>query len=182
MALCGFIPQLRIMGAVTDYRELPRPKLIKAEGKVAGQCIATSLQPFYLYGDYMILIGYITYQKKLEINLKQDLILQSNAINIFDLYCVDEDDIAVDITGATVILIVKVNPTDTDATAVINKEITDLTNPNSGNTLITIEKEDCEDLVGNYVYELRVSMAESGYEYILKQGNLTFQKSIYGIE
>jgi hypothetical protein len=130
----------------------------------------------------MILVGYITYQKKLEINIKQDLILHSNAINIFDLYCVDEDEIAVDITGATVIFLVKENPTDKDSEAVINKEITDLTDPTNGNTLLTIEKEDCEDLVGNYIYELRVSMAESGYEYILKQGNITFQKSIYGIE
>jgi len=129
----------------------------------------------------MKLIGYITYKVFYPTNLKQDLIFNSNSLNVIDLFCLDEDDFSVDITGATVTFIVKEKPTDLDTAAKINKAITSLTEPTSGNTLIEIEPSECDDLLGNYIYELRIAMPTSGEEYILKQGNIAFQKSIYGI-
>jgi len=124
---------------------------------------------------------YITYAKLYSEDIKQDLILNSNSLNELDVYCYNEDDALVDITGATVYFIVKEKPTDTDVSAKILKTITSLTSPEAGNFLIEITKTECASLIGNYVYELRISLAESGHEYILKEGNITFKKSIYGI-
>lgn len=129
----------------------------------------------------MILNVYITYKKLYSESILQDLIFQSNSLNTIDLFCFDEDDLIVDITDATVTFIVKENPTDKDSDAVINKIVTNLTYPTNGNTLIEIEKIECEDLIGNYVYELRIALVESGHEYILKQGNICFQRSLSGI-
>ena len=125
--------------------------------------------------------SYITYKKEYEENIQQDLVFLSNSLNVIDLWCVDEDELYVDISGATVIMMVKENPSDLDTAAVINKTVTSFTNPTAGNTIIEITKDECESLVGNYVYELRISMVDSGHEYILKNGNICFQKSIYGI-
>lgn len=131
----------------------------------------------------MRLDTFITYKKRYPDVTKQDLVFNSNASNILDIYCYDEDDALVDITGATVYFIVKVKPTDADGSAVINKTITavNLTDPMNGNTLIEITRADCASLVGNYIYELRIMLIDSGYEYILKQGNLSFNRSIYGV-
>lgn len=129
----------------------------------------------------MRLDAYITYAKNYPEDIKQDLILNSNSLNELDVYCYNEDDALVDITGATVYFIIKEKPTDTDASAKILKTITSLTSPAAGNFLIEITKTECASLIGNYIYELRISLAESGHEYILKEGNLTFKKSIYGI-
>jgi len=125
---------------------------------------------------------YITYKKSYEEDKQVDLLFRSNALNIINIYCYDEDDLLVDISGAAVTFLVKSNPTDKDDDAIINKTITDLTNPACGNTLIEVEKLETENLVGNYIYELRIALAESGNEYILNQGNICFMRSIYGIE
>lgn len=129
----------------------------------------------------MRLNTYITYKKLYSESILQDLIFQSNSLNTIDLYCFDEDNLIVDITDATVTFIVKENPTDKDSDAVINKMVTDLTDHANGNMNIEITKEDCKYLVGNYVYELRIALVESGHEYILKQGNICFQRSLSGI-
>lgn len=124
---------------------------------------------------------FVTYAKRYPDVIKQDLVFLANSSNILDIYFFDEDDYVVDITGASLIFIVKSKPTDSDATAVINKVITDFTYPQNGNTLLEILKSECINLLGNYVYELRISLADSGYDYILKNGNLCFQRSIYGV-
>jgi hypothetical protein len=129
----------------------------------------------------MRLNTYVTYEKIYSEDIKQDLIFQSNASNILDVYFYDENDALVDITGAIVYFIVKEKPTDLDTAAVINKTITSLTAPQNGNTLIETLKAECEDLIGNYIYELRISLVDSGYDYILKNGNITFTRSIYGL-
>ena len=127
----------------------------------------------------MRLDTFLTYAKRYPDVIKQDLVFIANSSNLLDTYFFDDDDALVDITGATVIFIVKSKPSDANSSAVINKSITSFTAAQNGNTLIEVTQSECASLLGNYVYELRIALADSGYEYILKQGNLTFQKSLF---
>jgi hypothetical protein len=129
----------------------------------------------------MKLIGYITSEKQDFEKIYQDLRFLSNSLNIIDLFCRDEDGNAIDISNSTITFIVKENSTDEDSSAILNKDIIDFTSPLTGNTLIEITKADCQSIVGNYIYELRIALPESGHEYILKQGSVCFSRSIYGI-
>jgi len=127
----------------------------------------------------MRLDTFLTYAKRYPDVIKQDLVFIANSSNLLDTYFYDDNDALVDITGATVIFIVKSKPSDANSSAVINKSITTFTAAQNGNTLIEVTQSECASLLGNYVYELRIELADSGYDYILKQGNLTFQKSLY---
>jgi hypothetical protein len=127
----------------------------------------------------MRLNTYISYTKVIEENKQKDLIFYNNALNTIDLYCYDDNDLLKDITGATVTLTIQDKVIlNSGEVPVLEKIVTSLTNPQSGNTIIEITKEDCENLEGNYIYELRISLAESGQEYILAQGNCCFKKSL----
>ena len=110
-----------------------------------------------------------------ELNL--DLIFNAKNTNTIDLWCFDEEDIVVDITGAEIYFMVKDKPSDLDAAAKINKKITTLTNPTSGNTLITVTATECTSLLGNYIYQLKIKLVTG--EFInLKEGNILFKQTI----
>jgi hypothetical protein len=122
----------------------------------------------------MILKLYLT--SELETDIKKDLILNSNNDNILNIYFYDEDDLLVSIEGATLYFTVKENATDDESSAVLVKEITDIPDAANGYAQIVIEKDDCELLVGNYLYEIAIQL-DSMY-YTLLQGNICFKKTI----
>jgi hypothetical protein len=128
----------------------------------------------------MRLNTYITYKQSYEEDKQVDLLMRAKNTNIINLFCYDEDDLVVDITGATVTFIVKEKPSDDDDDAVIDIEVTSLTNPASGNTEIEIDADDCEELEGNYLYEIKIEL-EDGKIYELAYGNICFQRSLSGI-
>ena len=126
----------------------------------------------------MRLNTYITYKKEYDENKQRDLIFYVNALNTIDLWCYDEDDTVVDISGATVTLIVqnKVNLA-TGENPDLNI-IGNLIAPTSGNAEIEITKSDCVNLEGNYIYEIKIALVETGHDYVLAQGNCTFKKTL----
>jgi len=125
----------------------------------------------------MRLNTYITYKKLYADNIERDLILRAKNTNTLDLWCYDELDAVVDITGATVFFTVKNKPSDTDNDAVLKKDVTSLTNPTGGNTIITLTATDCASLLGNYLYSIKIKMA-TGEFYTLAEGNVVFRKEI----
>jgi hypothetical protein len=121
--------------------------------------------------------SYITDYKLYAEDINLDLIFFAKNTNVIDLWCYDEDDTVVDITGATVFFTVKEKPTDLDTAAVLKKDVTTLTNPTSGNTLITTTPTDSASLLGNYLYSIKIKMF-TGEIYNLKEGNICFKKAI----
>lgn len=125
----------------------------------------------------MRLNTYITYKKLYVDNVKFDLICNAKNTNTIDLWCYNELDSVVDITGATVFFTVKNKPSDSDNDAVLKKDITSLTDPTGGNTLITLTATDCNSLLGNYLYSIKIKMS-TGEIYTLAEGNILFRKEI----
>ena len=81
------------------------------------------------------------------------------------------------ITDATIFFTVKETSSQLDANAVLKKNVTALTDAANGNTLIEIADTDTTSLVGNYLYTIGIELS-SGEYYILKEGNITFKKSL----
>jgi hypothetical protein len=121
--------------------------------------------------------SYITDEKLEAEDINLNLIFNAKNTNTIDLWCFDEEDIVVDITGATVFFTVKEKPTDSDTSAVLKKDVTVLTNPTSGNTLITTTPTDSASLLGNYLYSIKIKLV-TGEIYNLKEGNICFRKTI----
>ena len=113
-----------------------------------------------------------------------DLVFIQNTTNILNIICQDEELQGVDITGATVNLVMKEKASDTDgitgAEAVLEKEIDDFSFPTSGEFDLEIEPEECEDLVGNFIYEIQITMADEKV-YKLCEGVVCFQRNIIGV-
>jgi hypothetical protein len=86
----------------------------------------------------------------------------------------------VDITGYVFDFIVKVNPTDTDAEAIINIHQTDLTDPTNGKVNINVDlsASGYADLLGNYLYELRMT-TDTGRIKTLCYGTLGILQSLF---
>jgi hypothetical protein len=112
--------------------------------------------------------------------VNQDLVLISNATNILNIICQDEELQGVDITGATVTMLIKNLATDTDASAVLTKTVTSFDFPTSGEFDLEIEPDDCADLIGNYLYEIQIEMTDEKV-YKLLEGTICFQRNIIGI-
>ena len=128
----------------------------------------------------MRLNTYITYKKSYEEDKQVDLLMRARNTNIINIFCYDEDDLLVDISGATILFMVKSKPSDDDDDAVLEVEVTSLTNPQAGNTEIEIDADDCEELEGNYLYNIKIELTD-GKIYELAYGNICFQRSLSGI-
>jgi len=113
----------------------------------------------------------------LDIDTKRDLILNANNDNNIECYFLDEDDLLVSITGATLYFTVKENPTDIGSSAILVKEIDDISDAVNGYAQIAIEKDECELLLGNYLYEITIETSDNKI-YTLSQGNICFAKTI----
>jgi len=125
----------------------------------------------------MKLFTYVTYKKLYEVDVKQDIVLRAKNTNIIDLYCLDENDVVVDITGAIVFLTIKDKPSDDDDHAILKKTLTTFTDPTNGNTEIEITPTDCSSLLGNFLYDIKIKMSD-GKIYMLSEGNVCFRKEL----
>lgn len=73
----------------------------------------------------------------------------------------DANKAAVDITGWTIFFTLKNNPKDSDAIAVIKKDITAHTDPTGGESLIELTATETDGLSGNYFYDIQIKKADS---------------------
>jgi len=120
----------------------------------------------------MELILYLTDKK--EVDITEDLILRAKNTNILVCYFLDENDNAVDITGDELYFMVK--DKSSAVTAKINKKITTFTNPTGGEHDLELTNIDTANLLGNYLWQLKIKHESKWYT--LKEGNITFRKSI----
>ena len=124
----------------------------------------------------MILNLYITQDTLYEKDIHRDLICRAKNSTILNCYFYDEDDILVDITGDEVYFMVKDNPSQEDGSAKLNKKITDLTDPSNGETEIELTSSDTENLLGNYIYQIKIKHDSKWYT--VAEGNICFMQSI----
>jgi hypothetical protein len=125
----------------------------------------------------MILKCIITDENISDINITQDLDLRAKNTNVMDCFFFDEEDLFVDITGATIFFTVKNLPSDSDTNAVLKKDITSLTEPTSGEAEIELTPTDTSSLLGNYLYSIKIKLS-SGKIYTVREGNVCFKKEI----
>lgn len=74
----------------------------------------------------------------------------------FELHFTDVDGNNINLTGATVFFTVKRNKLDTDANAVITKEITDFETPTDGLALLQLSKTDTNIPVRSYYFDIQL--------------------------
>lgn len=74
----------------------------------------------------------------------------------FEIYIVDVDNNAVDITGGTVYFTVKRKIYDSDESAVIQKEITEFDNPEEGIAVLNLDRQDTDIPALNYFYDIQL--------------------------
>jgi hypothetical protein len=95
-------------------------------------------------------------------DIRRDLVLQANNDNKLKLHFMSDTFYSsdVDITGYEFFLTLKDNVSDTDgvtgATAVLEIDVTTLTEPLAGKTDITITRSQCENLEGDYLYSIKI--------------------------
>lgn len=82
---------------------------------------------------------------------------------------------AIDITGWTIYFTVKKSVSDSDAEALINKKITNHSDPTNGKTLIELTANEAS-LEGNFWYSVDYKDDE-GNEDIIVHGRIEFEKS-----
>jgi hypothetical protein len=113
---------------------------------------------------------------------RRDLVVHSNNKNLLLLrfYSGQHYHDAIDITGSTFELIVKANPTDDDTSAIFEIEVTDLSNAAEGEAEIPIDlsASGYTDLMGNYIYELRMT-TDSGRIKTLCYGTFAILQSLF---
>jgi len=82
----------------------------------------------------------------------------------FNIVFQDDDGNPIDITGATVYFTLKVNTTDTDANAALQKVVTTHTNPTVGETTVALTHSDTSGLSpGTYFYDFQAVLANGDY-------------------
>lgn len=95
---------------------------------------------------------------------------------IYQLAIVDQNDLAIDITGYTVFFTVKEKPTDTDANAVITKDITSHYNAEGGITQISLTPTDT-DRIGAYYYDIQIKNGDGNITTPIT-GTISFKRDI----
>lgn len=117
------------------------------------------------------------------LELRRDICFYSHDSNTLKLKIKRRDkwfcDFDVDITGWIFDFIVKVNPTDEDADALINLHVTDLTEPIEGKTDIDLTAPTGIEYLGSYVYQLQGTNIH-GKKQLLCEGIISFKQSLFG--
>jgi hypothetical protein len=90
-----------------------------------------------------------------------------------------------DITGWIFDLIVKENPTDTDANAAMIRHVSEIREPLEGEADVDITFLTGEDLLGNYIYQLRATEPANIHRLttktiLLAEGIMSFKQSLFG--
>ena len=111
------------------------------------------------------------------IDINKNLILRAKNYNLLDCYIYNEDLELIDVTGATLFLTVKNKSTDADASAVLSKTITTLTDPQNGQIKIELTDTDTDTLVGSYIYDIKIKLT-TGEIYTLAEGWINFKRSL----
>jgi len=113
---------------------------------------------------------------------RRDLVIHSNNKNLLSLrfYSGMFFHDSIDITGDTFDFIVKENPTDDDDDAILNIQVTDLSDPVGGEAEVVIDLSESgyTELIGNYLYELRMTTS-SGRIKTLCYGTLAILQSLF---
>ena len=119
---------------------------------------------------------FITQETLYAKNIQRDLICRAKNENVLDCYFFDADDIIIDITGSEIYFMVKDTPSTLDASAILNKKITSLTNPTAGEAEIELTATETASLLGNYIYQIKIKYDSKFYT--VAEGNICFQQSI----
>lgn len=125
----------------------------------------------------MVINLFLTYANLAPIDIYKNLECRAKNTTILDCWFLDVDGLSVDITGATVFFTVKDKPSDLDSAAKISKTITTLTNSSAGEVEIEITPAESEDLLGNYIYDIKIKTSD-GKIYTSAEGNICFKKSL----
>ena len=102
-----------------------------------------------------------------------DLSIYEGEDKTWTVTILDSDSVAVDITGYTFLFTVKEKISDTDANAIIQKEITSHSDPTNGITQIALDSADTKDLSGKYLYDYQWKDDATKRKVVLK--NATFE-------
>lgn len=86
--------------------------------------------------------------------------------------------VPVDITGYTFLFTVKSKISDSDANAIIKKEITSHSDPTNGVTEIVLVETDTQDLSGVYLYDYQRLDASASRAVVLRRANFTIEQRI----
>jgi len=106
----------------------------------------------------------------------QDLIIQRGMSRAYEVQ-ITKDGVYTDITGWTVIFIVKTSLTDSDDKAVINKEITDHSDPTNGKSLVRLESTDTDITAKSYYYSVKFIDDETPTNKgVIVRGRLTIER------
>lgn len=72
----------------------------------------------------------------------------------------DDDDLPIDITGATIFFTVRRWLKESEEGALIEKEVTDHVDPTNGETEIPLTNDDTSIQAGDYYYDIRIKFPE----------------------
>ena len=125
----------------------------------------------------MLITFIVSDEEEYQIPINKDLIMRARNTNVTDCFFVDEDDVAVDLTGGTLFFTVKDKISDTDANAKLQKTITTHTDPTAGESKISLSSSDTADLAGNYIYGIKLKLS-SGEIYTVAEGVILFAQEV----
>jgi hypothetical protein len=110
--------------------------------------------------------------------IDKDLTVQKNTSKVYEVQ-ITKNGSVVDITGWTIILMVKEKMADADFEAVINKTITVHSDPTQGKSLIRLETTDTDIIPKSYYYNIKFKDAQSPQNIgIIIRGRLTIEKIV----
>ena len=72
-----------------------------------------------------------------------------------NIYFTDKNKVPIDITGWTIHFTVKIDPVDSDAIALIKKDITDHINPTIGHSVISLTGMETNQSPKTYYYDIQ---------------------------
>jgi hypothetical protein len=106
-----------------------------------------------------------------------NLVIKRGDSKAYTLQFVDENDVAIDITGWIVFFTAKEKVSDDDDDAAIKKDITSHTNPTNGETKISLTSTDTAIDVKSYYYDIQVKTDTNEVKTIV-DGKLLIQQDI----
>jgi len=95
---------------------------------------------------------------------------------VYTIIIQDEDGVAIDITGDTILFTVKENLGKSDELAIIKKTITTHTNPTAGETEITLTSTDTNH-IGTYIFGI-VRQTSLNVRTTIIEGIMIFKQSV----
>jgi len=107
----------------------------------------------------------------------KDLIIQQGMTKAYEVQ-ITKNGQAENITGWTIIFIVKTKLGDPDSSAVINKEITDHSDASNGKSLIRLEGEDTDITPKSYYYSVKfIDDEDPENKGVIVRGKITVEKT-----